>query len=341
LRHSQFAILAFLLHAQSGHSQVTQTSPRLPAISSPWPQVEGWAVPYGAVAGEVSIGADGAVWFCQPTVVSLTRFNPLTEGFTLHNPGFIGPQGVTADATGTLWAALTTGGAAGGKLDEFDPLAGTDIHHALPYAGALPTRVLASSTGTIWVLDSWNGRVSEYAPSTGTWLQSLSVPTAGAYPISFAEDPHTHTIYATCYQNDKLAIFAPGQPPVEVSTPPLRPVSCAWSNGLLYYVLESQPKLLTYNRVTGQQIAYTYGPSSDPAATVLALPDGRVVVGTHNGNGNLHIFHPAAHTFTKYEFPPTLDGNIGSRMALGPSGELWLTKVPSFGPSLLVRLQLP
>lgn len=319
---------------------ITSFTPLAPDGSLPLEskQVEGWVVPFGAWAGEVAVEPGGTVWFCQSTLVSLTRFDPKTEVFTLHNPGFIGPQGVALDSGGVLWEALTTGG----KLDEFDPAAGTDVHHPLPYPGALPQRVLVSSTGTLWVLDPSNGRLSELDPSTGTWLQSLNVPTPGAYPSSLAEDPATKTIYATCYLVDKLAIFAPGQPAVEIPTPASHPSACAWSQGLLYYVLSSQPKLLTYDPATGLQKSYTYGPTWDPAATLLALPDGRIVVGTQNGHGNLHVFQPTTHTFKKYEFPPALKGDIGSRMALGPAGELWLTKTHASGaPSLLVRVHLP
>lgn len=183
-----------------------------------------------------------------------------------------------------------------------------------------------SSQGTLWVTDHSANRISEFDPSTSTWVQSLVMPTPGCWVVEGDEDALTSTFYYTCYSANKLAIKPLGQPIAETVTPgfggPAFPVV---SNGVAYYSLWSAPALGAYDIATGQHTLYAHTLPAEVGGPIGALPDGRIVLGTR-GSGYILVFHPAGATFDAYKIPTTVTSNLKDGLTIGPGNVVWFTE---------------
>jgi len=137
--------------------------------------------------GRLAVAPDGAVWFAEPTTVSVTR---LEHGvFTRYavapragvGEGGMGPFGVAVDAEGTVWATLPPLNkivrlASRGEMAEFE----------LPTPQSGPGDIAVDSRGTVWVLEQTANKVARFA---GGRFDEIPVPTANAGLTALAVAP--------------------------------------------------------------------------------------------------------------------------------------------------------
>lgn len=137
--------------------------------------------------GRLAVAPDGAVWFAEPTVVSVTR---LKDGvFTRHTVGppspvgssNVGPFGVAVDPQGTVWATLQNANSLvrilpGAEMTAFE----------------VPTRrsglgdVALDGRGAVWVLESSANKVARFI---GGRFEEFPVPTPNAGLTALAVAP--------------------------------------------------------------------------------------------------------------------------------------------------------
>lgn len=280
-----------------------------------------WNVPQGSFPDQIELDSQGKVWFSQPPNNWLTRFDPLTAAFThFTTTGGSLPDGMCVDSQNRVWTGFNGGGGLG-RLQ-----GGVHTAFAAPYAGATMAIPKPTSQGTLWVTDHQANRISEFSPATSTWLQSLVMPTSGAWVVEGDEDPATSTFYFTCYSANKLAIKPLGQPIGETSTGgfggPAFPVV---SNGVAYYSLWSQPTLGAYDIASGQHTFFAHSLPGEVGGPIAALPDGRIVLGTR-GAGYVMVFEPTNSTFEAFKIPTTVTSNLKDGMTVGNNGEVWFTE---------------
>ncbi|MGD0448147.1 MAG: NHL repeat-containing protein [Candidatus Dormibacteria bacterium] len=134
---------------------------------------------------------------------------PVACGTTVGNPaGFNGCTGVTADSTGTIYAASVNQGV----VDVFSS-SGKLLRTIGKGTLKQPFDTALSPDGSIlYVTDVMNNRVSEFAPSTGALLGNFGVRgTANGdldQPMGIAVD-NAGRIYVNDYANDRIEVFAP------------------------------------------------------------------------------------------------------------------------------------
>jgi virginiamycin B lyase len=137
--------------------------------------------------GRLAVAPDGAVWFAEPTTVSVTR---LKDGlFTRHavapiagaGEGGVGPFGVAVDGEGAVWATVPESN----KLVRISPH-GEMAEFELPTRQSGPGDVAVDSRGTVWVLERSANKIARFAAGR---FDELPVPTPNAGLAALAVAP--------------------------------------------------------------------------------------------------------------------------------------------------------
>jgi DNA-binding beta-propeller fold protein YncE len=179
--------------------------------------------------------------------------------------------------------------------------------------------------GTIWITDHRQNRVSEYDPSTGSWPQSLVLPTPNSWPTAGEEDPATGDVYFTEYNSSRLARKPLAGPFVEIDAPPASgPAFLVHSSGKIYFTEWLQARLAAYEIATGVVTEYQFPVAGELAGPIDLLPGGLIAVGTRNV-GYIMVFNPATETFAAHPVPTASPGlKDGLRSDAG--GAIWFTE---------------
>jgi virginiamycin B lyase len=137
--------------------------------------------------GRMAVAPDGAVWFAEPTLVSVTR---LKDGvFTRHTVGrvagtgeaLVAPFGIAVDAQGTVWATLQNANklvsiSTNGEMAAFE----------VPTRHSGPGDVAVDAAGAVWVLELSANKVARFA---GGRFEEFAVPTPNAGLTALAVAP--------------------------------------------------------------------------------------------------------------------------------------------------------
>jgi len=195
---------------------------------------------------------------------------------------------------------------------------------ASPYAGALMAIPFEASTGNIWVTDHQNDRISEFDPSTSTWVHTEVVPSAGSWVVAACEDPATGAIYFTQFSGNSLLVKTSGTPATEVSVSNGGPAFCEHSGGKIYYSQWNNNRLGAYDIATGNVVQYTFPIAGEFGGPTGVMPNGDVVVGGRN-IGYVFIFHPGSQTFDTYQVP-TFNPGLKDGLHVDRNGDIWVTE---------------
>jgi virginiamycin B lyase len=137
--------------------------------------------------GRLAVAPDGAVWFAEPTLVSVTR---LKDGvFTRHPVGrvagagdaLVAPFGIAVDAQGTVWATLQSANklvriSTNGDMAAFE----------VPTLHSGPGDVAVDAAGAVWVLELSANKVARFARGR---FEEFAVPTPNAGLTALAVAP--------------------------------------------------------------------------------------------------------------------------------------------------------
>jgi streptogramin lyase len=295
--------------------------PLLPT-ASPAATFQEWSVPQGFFPDQIDIDSAGIVWFSQPNQDWVTSFDPATEVFTQHDTtGGDAPDGLMVDSNDVLWTGLYDAGGLG-KLD----IAGS-IFTAIPVPypqahAAIPNETTA---GTVWLTDHLNNRISEFDPGSGTWLQSLLMPTPDCWVVGGTEDPASLDVYFTEYNAHQLGRKIFGGPIVDIDAPPnTGPAFAAHAGGFIYFSEWSQARLGAYEIASGDITEYAFPVAGENGGPIDATPGGLIAVGTRNA-GYIMVFDPADTSFEAYPIPSPLSG-LKDGLRTDGNGSIWFTE---------------
>jgi virginiamycin B lyase len=137
--------------------------------------------------GRLAIAPDGAVWFAEPTTVSVTQlkdgvFRRYTVGsLTAAGEANAGPFGIAVDARGMVWATLQNAN----KLVRISPR-GEMTEFEVPTRHSGPGDVAVDASGAVWVLELTANKVARFAAGR---FEEFSVPTPNAGLTALAVAP--------------------------------------------------------------------------------------------------------------------------------------------------------
>ena len=151
-------------------------------------RVQSFPLPTSIVRlGRLAVAPDGAVWFAEPSTVSVTR---LRDGvFTRYLVGVpapmgstnVAPFGVAVDPNGTVWATLQNANqlvriAPGGEMITFE----------VPTSRSGLGDIAVDAGGAVWFLELAANKVGRYASGR---FQEFTVPTPNAGLMALAVAP--------------------------------------------------------------------------------------------------------------------------------------------------------
>ena len=137
--------------------------------------------------GRLAIAHDGAVWFAEPSTVSVTRLKDgAFKRFAVGPPSLMGegnvaPFGVAVDAQGTVWATLQNAN----QLVRIAP-AGDMAVFDVPTPRSGLGDVAVDTSGAVWFLELAANKVGRLA---GGRFQEFAVPTPSAGLVAIAAAP--------------------------------------------------------------------------------------------------------------------------------------------------------
>ncbi len=190
------------------------------ATSTPWnPTIQEFALPSGHFPNEITVGADGDLWFTEPQnhlIGRMSTSGTLVAEYPIANSS-IATAGIALGSDGNVWftdtqsnfvAKITTSGAISeinlaSNADPTDIINGPDNNLWFPIAtgfGKLvpsstiptyytptmmgqPTTLAIGPDGNIWFAETFNQRIGRIS-TTGTGFQEFPLATATAQPRS-------------------------------------------------------------------------------------------------------------------------------------------------------------
>jgi len=285
--------------------------------------IEEWPVPGGSFPDQIDIDSSGVVWFSQPNQNWVTSFDPVSESFTqVPTTGGSGPDGMMVDSNDFLWTGLyfTDSG-----LGRYDIGASKFTAHPPPYLPATQAIPNETTSGTIWVTDHVENRISEFDPTSGTWLQSLVMPTSDCWVVGGTEDPVTQDVSFTEFNFHQLGRKTFAGPILNIPVPVgSGPAFAVYSDGRVYFSEWNRGRLGVYDISSGSVTEYLFPEANEPGGPIDATPDGLIAVGTRNA-GFIMVFDPTTETFESFGIP-TPNSELKDGLRSDGEGRIWFTE---------------
>jgi virginiamycin B lyase len=172
-----------------GAAWFTDTPTRAIGRLGPDGRLHSFSLPTSIVRlGRLAVAPDGAVWFSEPSTVSVTRLRDgVFTRFMVGTPAPMGPTnaapfGVAVDPHGSVWATLQNANqlvriAPGSEMTTFD----------VPSARSGLGDVAVDTTGAVWFLEVVANKVGRYA--SGRFREfTVPTPSAGLMALAVAPD---------------------------------------------------------------------------------------------------------------------------------------------------------
>ena len=293
-----------------------------------------WQVPRGTFPDQIHFDSKGKIWFSQPNDNWVTQFDPATETFTqISTKQGSGPDGLFVDSNDRVW----TGQYFSQHLGRWNPNNQTYRNFDMPYSPANPAIPVENTlSGTIWVTDHQNNKISEWDINSKTWLQTLDMPTAACWVVQGYMQQGTGDLYFTEYFADQIGFLDFGaRRVVDLPVGTGGPAFGGLRANTFYYSNWNEATLGEYNINDGTWAEYTFPVAGEWGGPMWMTPDGRAVVGTRNV-GYVMVFDPITKLFTDYQIPSSGSG-LKDGLTVAPDGTVWLTET---GGNKIARLYI-
>ena len=277
----------------------------------------------------------GLIWFSEPVVGRVNRFDPTTGTFTsFPTPGINGNDGLQVDDQDRVWFGLVY---SGGGLGMIDAATGAFTRYLPPYAGAHMAVPTQTNKGTLLVTDHLAERVSEFDPRTGTWLGAITLP-AGSFPTGGVLEPESGDVWFPLYSFHGLGRWSPGATSItRIAAPSASgPAFCGVHDGKVYFSYGQSDKLGVYDTRAGTFTEHVWR-AGELGGPMAMAPDGHAIVGTRN-RGYIVDFDPVTLTFTDYLIP-TANPGLKDGLTVAPDGVIWFTE--TLGAHKIAKLVRP
>lgn len=140
-----------------------------------------------ASSGTIAVGADGNLWFTEPSGDRIGRITPhgVVREFSAGITPFSAPAGIAAGPDGNLW--FTENGAfagGGGRIGRITPSGViTEFSNGMP-SGAQPASIALGADGNLWFTDTVNPRIGRITTAGVVTIFTTGVTRTNASNIS-------------------------------------------------------------------------------------------------------------------------------------------------------------
>jgi streptogramin lyase len=288
---------------------------------------------FGGFPDQIAADSRGMIWCSDPTNNRLLKIDPQTGSATFIPTSPWGqPDGLTVDDKDQVWTGFYT---ATHGLGRVDAISGTLTRWAAPYANAQMAIPTWNHTGTIFVTDHANNRISEFNPTTGTFGPGI-VLAASTYPVGASFDSESGDLFVTFFTRNAIGQIRNGALLRTLPTPVTAgPAFCACANGKVWFSYWSTAQIGALDVASGAFTTFNM-PAGELGGPIDIGPNGHVYVGTR-GRGYIVDFDPITNTSVAHPIP-TPNPGVKDGLTVAPDGSVWITG--SF-VGRVVRLRLP
>jgi streptogramin lyase len=306
------------------YERTVRPDPAAPGEGAQSATFKEYVVPVGSFPDQISVAEDLTVWFSQPLNDLITSFDPVREVFTQYSTrssGGSGPDGLIVGTQGRVWSGMYYSG----SLGYLDANTKVVYNYLSPYRPAAMAIPVETTDGSVWVTDHAYNKISEFDPSSGTWLQTVTMPTPNCWVVQGHEDADRGYLYFTEYNANQLGKIALGGSTVrDIRVPGGGPAFCVYSRGKVYYSRWNEAGMGVYDVEADKVTQYSFPVANEWGGPMWLRPSGDIVFGTRN-RGYIMIFHVATETFTALEIP-TRNPGLKDGLTVGPDDVIWFTE---------------
>lgn len=280
-----------------------------------------YAMPSGTFPDQIETDNAGKLWISQPLNDQISIFDPVSETFDRIVTGNDDPDGLIVDRNDLCWTGLYSSGKGLGRVD-----VATQAYTVTPppYGGALMAIPFRNCRGNIWVSDHQLNRMSEFDPSSMTWLSNHVMPTASCWVVDTTEDPRSEMLYFTEYNVNQLGAKAPGQAIFDIPVSSGGPSFHSFSHGKVYYSLWIRSVLGAYDVNTGINTEYVHPVPNEYGGPLDHMSNGDIAVGSRN-SGYVFVLRVATGEFESYSIPTSYPG-LKDGLHVDANDVIWITE---------------
>jgi virginiamycin B lyase len=230
------------------------------------------------------------------------------------------PLGITVDAAGTVWVAVSSKG----SIMEFHPESKSFIEHPIPgnHSGCEVWSLVPDKEGNIWFGDAVSNAIWRFDPGTDTY-QRYPIPTPDAYPFHLMFDER-ETLWFTELYGGKLGelrtekgIIREYIPPTLLSGPSGFDFD---NNGTLWFSEGFAQQLGSFDPLTGNFDEYSLKNIAKIPRGVQASDDGKIWV-ADSESSSIIIFDTVSKEAIPYSTSLATYGSESAPYFIVPDGK--------------------
>ena len=164
-----------------------------------------YALPHNSIPEELTVDAQGAVWFIASNKNHLYHVDPKTfalKGYPIPTANG-NPKSLAADQKGHIWFAES----AANKIGEFIPEQAVFYEHELLTQFANPGRISIDKQGRVWFVEVTANRIGVFSPEQKRFDEVI-IPTPSSAPVALIHDDYGNVWFLE-YKGNKVGVFNP------------------------------------------------------------------------------------------------------------------------------------
>jgi virginiamycin B lyase len=164
-----------------------------------------YAIPHNSIPENLTVDANGAVWFFASNKNYLYRVDPKTfalKGYPIPTANG-NPQSLAADQKGHIWFTESNAN----KIGEFDPELGIFHEHEVLTQFANLGKLSIDKLGRIWFVEVTANRIGVFSPEQKRFDEVI-IPTPNSSPVALVNDDNGNVWFLE-YKGNKAGMFNP------------------------------------------------------------------------------------------------------------------------------------
>ncbi len=279
---------------------------------------------------------DDIVWFTQPKIHGIAKFNSITKSMTEFNTkGSFRPDGLIIDSNGILWF----GEQGTGSIGKFDPITEEFEHFFVPYENANPAIPTIDNEGLVWVSDHLNNRIIRFNPKTKKYL-IIHTPTPNSWVVDLKAD-NKNRIWYTCYQSNRIGVISRDRKTITEYVLP------SPNSGPAFLVIDTEQniwftcwktnKIGKFNTQSEIFTEYTFRDESRPGPSAIAIDSDDIIYFSTKYLNSIVKFNPNEDNYF-YSFTiPTPNSGQKDGITVDKNYNIWFTE---FDENKIARMKI-
>lgn len=285
---------------------------------------------YMDLAGAITSGPDGALWFTQPLNSKIGRMT--TSGVVTNEYSITagaGANSITSGPDGALW--FTEGAGASSAIGRITT-DGTITTYPTPTAGSIPEGITTGSDGALWFVEgnipkigriTTDGTITEYNVPGASASGSLLDITSGQDGALWFEEFYQNKIGRISTDGTITEYQAPaGTYPDNIIT---------GQDGALWFTANSSGNAIGRMSTTGVFSFYQAPNSGEYFRRITSGPDGNIWYTASENNFNNSVIGSISTSGdygSEIQLPSVAVSQLAANITSGPDGNLWFTQSP-------------